>query len=74
MQLKRLPFDVYGYPEKYVALSYVWGTANPQGRHMTTRVNVMSRIQPIDFRKDWAVLPKTIRVRTAEMIDLKYVC
>ncbi|KAL2292367.1 hypothetical protein FJTKL_09345 [Diaporthe vaccinii] len=62
MQLKPLPLAADGSPEKYVALSYGWeNTANPQGRHITTRVNVMSRIQPMGLRKDWAVLPKTIQ-------------
>lgn len=74
MQLKPLPLAADGCPEKYVALSYVWGdTASPHGRHITTRVNVMSRIQPLGLIKDWAILPKTIQVRTAESIDLECV-
>lgn len=66
MQLKPLPTTQDGSPEKYVALSYVWGdAADLQVRHMTTRRNVMNRIQKRGLRKDWSLLPKTIRVLTA---------
>lgn len=66
MQLKPLPSSQNGSPEKYVALSYVWGdAADPHVQYMTTRRNVMNRIQKRGLRKDWAFLPKTIRVPTA---------
>ncbi|KAG8167099.1 hypothetical protein KVR01_002788 [Diaporthe batatas] len=62
IQLKPLPTAQDGRPEKYVALSYVWGdTAGPHVRYMTTRRNVMKRIQERGLGEDWRFLPKTIQ-------------
>ena len=61
MQLKSLPF-VNGEPERYVALSYVWGKRSPgRARYVTTRSNVMVRIQHGGLEKSWDRLPKTIQ-------------
>lgn len=61
MQLKELPM-VDDEPKKYVALSYVWGkhpSANKS--YVTTRSNVMSRIQPRGLQRAWDRLPRTIQ-------------
>jgi len=63
MQLKPLPF-VNGQPERYVALSYVWGGGHPstsQKPYTTTRANVMVHIQHGGLEKAWDKLPRTIQ-------------
>ncbi|KAL9113464.1 MAG: hypothetical protein Q9227_002505 [Pyrenula ochraceoflavens] len=61
MQLKSLPF-VKDEPERYVALSYVWGKRSPgKARYVTTRSNIMIRIQHGGLTKSWDRLPKTIQ-------------
>ncbi|KAH7029839.1 heterokaryon incompatibility protein-domain-containing protein [Microdochium trichocladiopsis] len=61
MQLRALPV-VNGEPERYVALSYVWGK-NPLNDkpYMTTRANVMVRIQHGGLESVWQRLPRTIQ-------------
>jgi hypothetical protein len=61
MSLTELPYrgDI---PEAFIALSYVWGKDKIQERsYMTTRSNVMVRIQPGGLKESWNSLPKTIR-------------
>ncbi|KAK3689421.1 heterokaryon incompatibility protein-domain-containing protein [Podospora appendiculata] len=61
MQLKQLPM-VNGKPEKYVALSYVWGKRPVDEKPYTTmRTNVMLRIQHGGLEKAWDRLPRTIQ-------------
>ncbi|KAK3317640.1 heterokaryon incompatibility protein-domain-containing protein [Cercophora scortea] len=61
MQLKQLPV-VNGEPEKYVALSYVWGKRPVDEKPYTTmRTNVMVRIQHGGLEKAWDQLPRTIQ-------------
>lgn len=61
MQLKELPV-VNGEPQRYVALSYIWGK-HPvsQSPHVTTRSNVMLDIQQGSLEKVWDSLPRTIQ-------------
>lgn len=61
MQLKRLPVNK-GVPERYVALSYVWGK-RPAGLdpYITKRENVMRHIQHGGLEKEWDKLPRTIQ-------------
>ncbi|KAK1830052.1 heterokaryon incompatibility protein-domain-containing protein [Podospora conica] len=61
MQLKRLPVT-NGVPERYVALSYVWGK-RPAGEepYITKRENVMRHIQHGGLEKEWHKLPRTIQ-------------
>ncbi|KAJ3542539.1 hypothetical protein NM208_g3213 [Fusarium decemcellulare] len=60
MQLKSLPM-VGNDPERYVALSYVWGQRPLDDWSCTTRSNVMIRIQRRGLDKAWDQLPKTIQ-------------
>ncbi|KIW38384.1 uncharacterized protein PV06_09355 [Exophiala oligosperma] len=61
MQLKALPI-VNGEPERFVALSYVWGKRpNGEYTYITTRNNVMIHIQHGGLEKAWHRLPKTIQ-------------
>jgi hypothetical protein len=61
MQLKPLPI-VNGRPERYVALSYVWGTQPPgQKPYTTTRANVMVHIQHGGLEKAWDKVPRTLQ-------------
>ncbi|KAK8106475.1 hypothetical protein PG999_009834 [Apiospora kogelbergensis] len=61
MQLKALPV-VNGKPERYVALSYVWGKNPLNGKaYTTTRANVMIRIQHGGLESAWERLPRTIQ-------------
>lgn len=61
MQLKALPI-VDGEPERFVALSYVWGKRpNGEYTYITTRNNVMIHIQHGGLEKAWHKLPKTIQ-------------
>ena len=63
MQLKPLPI-VNGQPERYVALSYVWGGGHPstsQKPYTTTRTNVMVHIQHGGLEKAWDKLPRTLQ-------------
>lgn len=65
MELTPLPAssDSTKRPEKYVALSYVWGDRkNHQGQHVTTRANVIRRTSPKGLREDWETLPTTIKI------------
>ncbi|KAK7934701.1 hypothetical protein PG985_000196 [Apiospora marii] len=61
MQLKALPI-INGKPERYVAISYVWGK-NPLNDkpYVTTRANVMVRIQHGGLESAWERLPRTIQ-------------
>lgn len=61
MQLKPLPI-VNGKPERYVALSYVWGKTHLKDRpYTTTRANVMVRIQHGGLESAWERPPRTIQ-------------
>ncbi|KAI0168751.1 heterokaryon incompatibility protein-domain-containing protein, partial [Pestalotiopsis sp. NC0098] len=61
MQLKPLPI-VNGKPERYVALSYVWGKSHLRDKpYTTTRANVMTRIQHGGLENAWERLPRTIQ-------------
>lgn len=61
MQLKPLPI-VDGKPERYVALSYVWGKSHLRDKpYTTTRANVMTRIQHGGLENAWERLPRTIQ-------------
>lgn len=62
MSLKELPLDVNGNPERYVALSYVWGKRSPgDGSYRTIMSNVMLHIQHGGIEKIWHRLPRTIQ-------------
>ncbi|KAN0122856.1 HET domain containing protein [Hyaloscypha variabilis] len=64
MRLTELPFrdDIPIIPEAFVALSYVWGKDKIRElSYMTTRSNVMLRIQPGGLKESWNSLPATIR-------------
>lgn len=61
MQLKPLPI-VDGEPERYVALSYVWGQRSAGEKpYTTTRANIMTHIQHGGLETAWGKLPRTIQ-------------
>ena len=73
MQLKALPTTSDGKPERYVALSYVWGKEGAAGSQFTTtRLNVMKRIQSGGLKGSWDVLPRTIQDVFLLLRKLKY--
>lgn len=65
IQFKSLPklvlSDGTRYPERYVALSYVWGKGSKQGRYFTTGATVMTHIKRGGLAAAWAKLPRTIQ-------------
>lgn len=62
MSLKGLPVDAKGNPERYVALSYVWGKRPPvEETYRTVMSNVMLHIQHGGIEKIWNRLPRTIQ-------------
>ncbi|KAJ4387722.1 hypothetical protein N0V93_008321 [Gnomoniopsis smithogilvyi] len=62
MCLKELPLDSNGNPERYVALSYVWGK-RPSGEEVykTVMSNVLLHIRHGGIEKIWNQLPRTIQ-------------
>lgn len=62
MCLKELPLDSNGNPERYVALSYVWGK-RPFGEEVykTLMSNVLLHIRHGGIEKVWNQLPRTIQ-------------
>jgi hypothetical protein len=63
-------------PEGFIALSYVWGKDRIRERsYMTTRSNIMVRIQPGGLRESWNSLPKTIQdvILLAKRLGVRYV-
>lgn len=62
MCLKELPLDARNKPERYVALSYVWGkTITGEEVYKTVMSNVMLHIQHGGIEKIWDKLPRTIQ-------------
>ncbi|KUI56382.1 6-hydroxytryprostatin B O-methyltransferase [Cytospora mali] len=65
MQLKSLPksknADGTRSPERYVALSYVWGKDSKKSRYVTTAATVMTHIRRGGSAAAWSKLPMTIQ-------------
>lgn len=62
MCLKELPLDSKGNPERYVALSYVWGKRPPgEEVYKTVMSNVLLHIRHGGIEKMWNQLPRTIQ-------------
>lgn len=65
MQLKSLPTlqqpDGTRSPDKYVALSYVWGKGSERTRYVTTAATVSTHIKRGGLAAAWAKLPRTIQ-------------
>lgn len=75
MRLTELPFR-NETPEGFVAPSYVWGRDKIRElSYMTTRSNVMVRIQPGGLKESWNSLPTTIRdvILLVQLLGFRYV-
>lgn len=77
MQLKSLPMiddDGIRYPDRYVALSYVWGEGSKRSCYVTTDATVKAHIRPGGLAAPWAKLPRTIQdaVLLVNRLGLRY--
>lgn len=77
MKITELPFETeYPRPHPFVALSYVWGKDKVRERlYMTTRSNVMLRIQPGGLISSWDAFPRTIQnaIQLTRLLGYRYI-
>ncbi|KAI5860078.1 heterokaryon incompatibility protein-domain-containing protein [Durotheca rogersii] len=74
MRLKSLPLDRSLRPERFVALSYVWGPreSDDDMSYVTTQSNVIDRMRHNGLRKIIHNLPKTLRDAMSLVFHLGY--